>query len=92
MTNLVANIEARLAENKTSIKSYVAYDTAAKVGVELSKQFNTANGTDTPVQFIPVCLPSTGRWSVVFNLTNWSAMANTGCYLGWFAQKGFFSI
>lgn len=92
MTNLVTEIEARLAENKSSVKTYASFGAAHKVGEKLGSEFNAVNGTDVPVMFIPVFLPETKRWSVVFNLTSWSTKSGTGTYLGWFAQKGFFSI
>ena len=92
MTNLVAKIEARLTENKASVKTYTAYDSAVTVDEQQSSGFNEFNGTDVDVEYIVVFLPTTQRWSVVFNLSKWSMRANTGTYIGWFAQKGFCSI
>jgi hypothetical protein len=90
--NVTAQIIQRLTENKQGVRTYAEYDRAEKIGDELSAKFNTWNGTDVPVDFIVTHVPTVNRYTVVFNLSAWSARAKTGTYLGWFAQKGFFSI
>lgn len=90
--NIIAKIEARLEENKKAAKTYAAYDKAALMGAKLSEEFNAYNGTNCAVEFIPVYLPQTERWTVVFNLSKWCQQTEQGTYLGWFAERGFFSI
>ena len=92
MTNITQKIEARLAENKNGVKTFASHQFAEARGEKLSAEFNQYNGTDTNFDHIVVFLPHVKRWTVIFNLTQWSARSNTGTYLGWFAQKGFFSI
>lgn len=91
-TNLIASIEDRLEENKSSVKTYQTYATAWATAEKLANQFETNNGTDVGMQFMVVMLPKTQRWTVVFNMSRWLSMANTGTYLGWFSQRGFFTI
>lgn len=91
-TNLIDSIEERLTENKSGVKTYKTYATAYSTAESLANQFETAHGTDTGMQFMVVMLPRTQRWTVVFNLTRWIRMSQQGIYLGWFANKGFFSI
>lgn len=90
--NITQAIIDRLTENKSSIKTYADYDRAIKTGEELGAQFETWNGTDVGMDFIVVYIPTVKRYTVVFNMTNWSARSKTGTYLGYFANKGFFSI
>ncbi len=90
--NIIDRIEERLAENKSSVKTYAAYKSAMAKAEELSQKFEQWNGTNVGMDYLVVKLPLTERWTVVFNLSAWSAKSKTGTYLGWFAQKGFFSI
>ena len=90
--NITDRIESRLTENKSSVKTYKSYATAAATAEKLSKHFDLANGTDVGVPYIVTMLPTTQRWTVVFDLTSWIARSNQGCYLGWFAMRGFFSV
>lgn len=90
--NLVAKIECRIAENKSSIKTYKSYETACKTGEDLGLIFATKKGVQFPVEFIPVYLPSLNRWTVVFQQMAWMQRYSQGGYIGWFATNGFFSI
>lgn len=92
MTNIVKDIEERLSENKSSIKTYASHQFAEAAGENLGEQWNIIQRTDVAVEYIPVYLPRLKRWTVVFNLTKHLNATNAGGYIGWFAQKGFFSI
>ena len=89
---IIETIEARLTENKSDTKTYKTYERANATAAKLADQFEAYNGVKVGVEYTVVMLPNVGRWTVVFNLTKWLNRANTGTYLGWFAQKGFFSI
>ena len=90
--NIIERIEDRLAENKSGTKTYKTYATAQATAEKLSNEFETWNGTAVGVEYTVVMLPKTQRWTVVFNLSKWIQRANVGTYLGWFAQRGFFSV
>jgi hypothetical protein len=90
--NIIERIEERLTENKAGVKTYGAYKTAMAKAEELAAKFEQWNNTNVGMDYMVVQLPSNNRWTVVFNLSAWSAKSRTGTYLGWFAQKGFFSI
>ena len=90
--NLVNKIEDRLAENKSSVKTYASYAAAEKIGNKLGLNYAQCHGKNDAVEFIVVFLPSTQRFSVVFRLMDYMTKHQTGGYVGVFAQQGFFSI
>jgi hypothetical protein len=90
--NVLQRIENILASSKRGTKTYSTPEMATYVGGSMGERFNKFNGTNVDVEFIVVYVPSVARYTVVFNLTKWCATARVGTYLGWFAQKGFFSI
>lgn len=90
--NLVTRIEERLAENKSSVKTYATYDSAEKIGNKLGRNYAELYGKNDAVEYIVVFLPKTQRFSVVFRLMDYLSKHQTGGYIGVFAQKGFFSI
>ena len=91
--NTVARIEARLAENKGSIKTYKTYEAAEKVGYNLAQDYANFQGViSNEPEFIVVFLPKSGRFTVVFQLMSYLQRNQLGGYVGWFAQSGFFSI
>ena len=90
--NIVQHIEARLDENKSSIKTYASHQFAEARGEKLGKQWAQIQGTDIPIQYIPVFLPRRKRWTVVFNLTAHLRSSNTGGYVLWLADQGFCTI
>ena len=92
MTNIVKLIEDRLDENKTAVKTYASPQFAEARGEKLGNRWNEIQGTQVPVQYIPVFLPRRKRWTVVFNLTAHLRSTNTGGYIGWFSDQGFFTI
>lgn len=92
MINIAKEIEDRLAENKKSIKTYVSHKSAEERGETLGKQWMQIQDTDVPIQFIPVFLPRLKRWTVVFNLTTHLRCSNTGGYIMWLGQQGFYTI
>ena len=89
---LVSQIEERLAENKSSVKTYKTYESASKVGLNLGTAFAKAYGYDDSVRYIVILLPNVGRYTVVFRMMEWFSMHKEGGYIGHFASKGFFSI
>lgn len=90
--NITQMIEYRLQENQSSVKTYLRYQKAQEMAQQLVKDFEAYNNTDVGVRYILTFLPNRQRWTVIFDLSNWSARSKQGTYLGWFAQKGFFSI
>jgi hypothetical protein len=90
--NILDRIEARFAETKTACKLYATPASATKVAEREVAQLNEAHGTDIGCEYILVFVPSQQKFTVVFNFSRWLQRYNTGTYLGWFAQRGFFSI
>ena len=91
--NLIDRIEQALSENKSSTKTYATKERAEKTATKLWGDFNRIYGSDIPGEFVTVYVPSTNRWTPVFNLTNWLGRFNNGgVYVGFFATKGFFTI
>jgi hypothetical protein len=90
--NITQIIEERIQESKNSVKTYQRHEKAEEMGRELAQAFEQWNNTKVGVRYIVTYLPNRQRWTVIFDLSNWSAKSKQGTYLGWFAQKGFFSI
>jgi hypothetical protein len=95
-TNLNTLIRDRINENKKSIKTYSTYEKADMVGHEEGDLLSQHYGKkEIPVWFIVASVPmpdGTIRYTPVFQLMRFLSDANTGGYLGHFAQRGFFSI
>ena len=91
-----ANIEARLAENKTSIKTYKSHQMARGRAGNIVKQL-AAHG-EREMEFMLVYLPSVERFTVIFNRTKWLRDNNVDSYrcilfvFGFLADEGFYSI
>lgn len=91
--NVVARIEARLAENKTGVKTYQTYEKAVKIGDSVGAEFAAQPfGIEDPVQYIVVFLPNVKRFTVVFMQSHWYSKHQESGYIGWFAHNGFFTI
>ena len=91
--NITDKIEARLAENKSGVKTYASYQMADGKASFFADQFRAAHDEEIPMQYIVVYLPKTKRWTPVFNLSSWAAASGEGFYLGWFAEVGpYFTI
>lgn len=90
--NAIEKIEARIAENKSSIKTYADHGGAVRAAGRELKKWEADYGNSHPMEFIEVFLPNVQRWTVVFNMTKWLNASQSGCYLGHFAQRGFYSI
>ncbi len=91
--NLIDRIEDRLAENKNGVKTYAAYANACVAGEKFGAEFARRNGIDhQTTEYIVVYLPNTNRYTVVFRMMDFLNKHQVGGYIGWFANKGFFSI
>ena len=90
--NILDRIEARFAETKTACKLYATPASATKAAEREVAQLNKAHGTDIDCEYILVFVPSQDKLTIVFNFTKWINRYNNGTYLGWFSQRGFYSI
>lgn len=93
--DIVAKIENRLAENKSSIKTYSSFERARKAGLHYATRAIPHFASDldaSPCSFIVVYLPGADRFSVIFMLTEYMAFHKCGGYIGYFSQLGFMSI
>lgn len=90
--NIIDRIEARLEENKTGTKTYANYDHANMTGDKLATEYVNAHHYEAPMEYIVVYLPTSKRFTVVFNMSAWQRRTQAGGYVGHFAQKGFFTI
>lgn len=93
--NIVARIEARLAENKSSVRTYASPQMAQGRGHVLSQKAATYflgddSGFEGP-DYVLVYLPSVKRYTIVFLLSSFITRHNTGGYLGIFADENFFT-
>ncbi|CAB4122506.1 hypothetical protein UFOVP36_56 [uncultured Caudovirales phage] len=90
--NIIERIEARVTENKASVKTYKTADRAAATAAKLAKEFEEGHDSEISIRYSVIILPTTQRWTVIFKLTEWINRANQGTYLGHFSQQGFFTV
>lgn len=90
--NTLEQIEARFTETKSACKLYKTVASAKKAAEAEVAKLNKAHGTNIDCDYVLVHVPSQDKLTIVFNFTKWLQQYNTGTYLGWFAQRGFFSI
>lgn len=90
--NILDRIEARLTETKNAYKLYATTASATKAAEAEVAKLNKAHGVEIDCPYIVTFVPSQQKFTVVFGFTPWLHRYNTGTYLGWFAQRNFFSI
>ena len=90
--NILDRIEARFTETKTACKLYANAASATKAAEAEVAKLNKAHGTDIDCTYFVVFVPSQQKMTVVFNFSGWVQRYNNGTYLGWFSQRGFYSI
>ena len=90
--NILDRIEARFTETKTACKLYASAASATKAAEAEVAKLNKAHGTDIDCTYFVVFVPSQQKMTVVFDFSGWVQRYNNGTYLGWFAQRGFYSI
>ena len=90
--NILDRIEARFTETKTACKLYATTASATKAAEAEVVKLNKAHGTDIDCTYFVVFVPSQQKMTVVFDFSGWVQRYNNGTYLGWFAQRGFYSI
>lgn len=91
ITSVVPRIEERIAENKSSVKTYASHDRAYSVADKEVVDFSRFNQTDFDANFMVVELRN-GRWAIVFMLTDYCRRLNNGTDITYFARRGFFCI
>tara|TARA_R100001163_G_C5029976_1_gene170460 strand:+ start:652 stop:927 length:276 start_codon:yes stop_codon:yes gene_type:complete len=90
--NILEKIEARFTETKTACKLYASAASAKKAAEAEVAKLNKAHDVDIDCDYLLVFVPSQDKLTVVFNFSGWMHRYNNGTYLGWFSQRGFFSI
>lgn len=90
--NIIERIEARVAENKASVKTYKTSDRADATAAKLAKEFEEGHDSEISIRYSVVRLPNADRWTVIFKLTEWINRTNEGGYLGHFNEQGFFTV
>lgn len=90
--NLTQRIEDRLAENKTSIKTFKAYDTAVQRADAIVERAKAWAESAADMDYVIVYLPSTDRWTAVFMFSSFMARTKSGGYIGWISDDGFMSV
>jgi hypothetical protein len=90
--NILDRIERRFTETKNACKLYATADGADKAAKREVAMLNAAHEVDIDCPYIITFVPSQEKYTVVFDLTRWLHQYGTGTYLGWFAQRNFFSI
>lgn len=89
MTNLIQNIEARYAENKKSFKTYGTYKNALRAIIPHLVDVAVLHDAPMDMNYMPVQIPSCGRWTVVVMYGNWMQKHNIGGYVFEFSSRGF---
>jgi hypothetical protein len=90
--DLVPRIEARIFENKSSVKTYASYDRATAVAEKEGDDFDKFNNVNIGMKHLIVKLPSSGRYAPVFMLNDYMTRLQNGTYMCFFAGRGFFCI
>jgi hypothetical protein len=90
--NILDLIEARLITTKNAYKLYSNATKAAEAAEAEVAELNKAHGVEIDCPYIVTFVPSQQKFTVVFNFSRWLQRYNTGTYLGWFADRNFFSI
>jgi len=90
--DLVPRIEARIVENKSSVKTYATYDRASAVAEKEGNDFDTFNHANIGMKHLIVKLPSSGRYTPVFMMNDYMTRLQNGTYMCFFADRGFFCI
>ena len=90
--NILDRIEARFTETKTACKLYADTAAATKAADREVAKLNKAHNVEIDCPYIVTFVPSQQRFTVVFDFTRWLQRYDNGTYLGWFAQRNFFSI
>jgi hypothetical protein len=85
-----ANIEARLAENKNGVKTYASHQMARGRADNIVERL--AANHKSRMAYILVYLPSTGRFTPIFCLSEWMRANKVGGYIGFLSDDGFYSI
>jgi len=90
--NILDRIEARFTETKTACRLYRTAGSAAMAGDREVAKLNEAHGTDIDCTYFVTFVPSQQEYTVVFDFSGWLRQYDNGTYLGWFAQRNFYSI
>lgn len=90
--NILDRIEARFTETKTACKLYADTVAATKAAEREIAKLNKAHDVDIDCDYFLVFVPSQNKLTVVFNFTKWLNHYGYGTYLGWFANRNFYSI
>jgi hypothetical protein len=90
--NILDLIEARFITTKKAYKLYATPASATKAAEAEVAKLNKAHGVEIDCPYIVTFVPSQQKFTVVFNFSRWLQRYNNGTYLGWFADRNFFSI
>ena len=89
MTNLIDKIEARYAENKNSFKTYATYKNAERAIIPQLLEVAVMHDLPMDMVYMPVQIPSCGRWTVVVMYASWMKKHDLGAYVFEFSSRGF---
>lgn len=92
--NITQKIEDRIAENKSSVKTYASHQFAEARAEKVAGQClnHYCDGIGFEMQYLIIFLPHVKRWTVVFNLSSFLRANKAGGYIGAIADLGFFTI
>ena len=90
--NILDRIERRFTQTKTACKLYANTASATKAAKAEVAKLNKVHGVEIDCPYIVTFVPSQQKFTVVFDFTCWLQRYNAGTYLGWFADRKFFSI
>jgi hypothetical protein len=102
MPNIVKELVARIEERAKQTKSppcklyrseAAAEAVAEEIAIQLAQHFSRDPAKAHPARYVVVYIPSRDRWAAGFDLTEvMGRRDNCGGYLGFAADKGFYTF
>lgn len=92
MQNVTAQIEARLMENKTAVKTYASHQFANSNGQKVADAAKVYYDAAGDLRYLVVFLPTFKRYTVVFLFGEFMRSNNVGGYVGFVNDKGFYTV
>lgn len=90
--NIMNSVEDSYSENKTGFKTYATYENAVKAIKPQVQEVADMRGLPNDIFYIPMLIPSCGRWTVAVLFSQWMSKHQIGGYMLEFSARGFWQI
>tara|TARA_R100001244_G_scaffold29808_1_gene28903 strand:- start:3 stop:284 length:282 start_codon:yes stop_codon:yes gene_type:complete len=90
--NILDKVEQSYSENKKGFKTYATCENAVKAIKPQLKEVADMHGLPDDIFYIPVLIPSCGRWTVFVLFSNWMSIHKAGGYALEFSARGFWQV